>query len=169
MDADIFKVGRGGRLTLVGGDETAEAFTICGSLSFDVNVFKMTEDMVLSMNTVCMPAAETQWQGLSIGKMMMPGAYVEDDGSVVATLKAVEGFTGFSSKEEEQSGHYFPFILGKAGEKMTVKKNGEAIHEDIPYDNTLIFRVESTEDTFTIEIDGEEVVTLNFAKSTLAE
>lgn len=169
MDADVFKIGRGGRITIVGGDETAEAFTICGTASFDTNVFKMTKDMVLSMNTVCMPAAETQLLGMSVGKLMMSGGYVEEDGSVVATLRPIEGWKEFSSVEELQSGYYFPLVLGVSGEKMTLKKDGEVTKQDAPFDNILVLRVESTETTHTIEVDGEEVITLNFTKSTLAE
>ena len=51
---------------------------------------------------------------------------VYEDGTVEGTLKAVTGYTGFSSEEEEQSGHYFPFKLTKTGKKMSLKKNGVA-------------------------------------------
>lgn len=54
--------------------------------------------------------------------MIGPGATVNKNGNVKATLKKVEGFTDFSSVEKEQSGHYFPFSLTVTGSKMTFKK-----------------------------------------------
>ena len=54
--------------------------------------------------------------------MIGPGATVDKNGNVKATLKKVEGFTEFSSEEEEQSGYYFPFSLTVTGSKMTFKK-----------------------------------------------
>ena len=47
---------------------------------------------------------------------------VYEDGTVEGTLKAVTGYTGFSSEEEEQSGHYFPFKLTKTGKKNEFKE-----------------------------------------------
>ena len=55
--------------------------------------------------------------------------------------KAVTGYTGFSSEEEEQSGHYFPFKLTKTGKKMSLKKNGVAAEgkENMTFDPEIIF------------------------------
>ena len=92
---------------------------------------------------------------------------VYEDGTVEGTLKAVTGYTGFSSEEEEQSGHYFPFKLTKTGTKMTLKKNGVAQpgKENMTFDPEIIFRVTKT-DKFAVEVDGKPVVTFNFQKST---
>ena len=74
--------------------------------------------------------------------MIGPGATVDKNGNVKATLKKVEGFTDFSSVEEEQSGHYFPFSLTVTGSKMTFKKNETETKKDIPFDKDIIFRTE---------------------------
>ena len=89
------------------------------------------------------------------------------DGTVTGTFKKVTGYTQFSSIEEEQSGYYFPFKLTQTGTKMTLKKNGEARPDktDMTFDPEIIFRV-TKDDTFSVEVDGEPVVTFNFKKAT---
>ena len=93
---------------------------------------------------------------------------VYEDGTVEGTLKAVTGYTGFSSEEEEQSGQYFPFKLTKTGKKMSLKKNGVAAEgkENMTFDPEIILRV-SKEDTWKIEVDESEVITFNFEKAVL--
>lgn len=93
------------------------------------------------------------------------------DGSVVGTLHYVEQYTDFSNNEEEQSGNYFPMHLNVSSNngKMTLKKNGVAAENktDIAYDADIVFRVPEQSTTFSVEIDGKEVVNLNFKKATL--
>lgn len=91
---------------------------------------------------------------------------VYEDGTVKGTLKAVTEYTGFSSKEEEQSGHYFPFKHTKTGKKMSLKKNGVAAEgkENMTYDPEIVLRV-SQSDKWTIEVDEAEVITFNFEKA----
>jgi len=93
------------------------------------------------------------------------------DGSVTGTLNYVTDFTAFNQSDvSEQSGHYFPLTLTQTGTTMTLKKNGVASAEkqNMPFDPEIIFRVENTATTFTIEVDGAPVVTLNFRGATLA-
>lgn len=93
------------------------------------------------------------------------------DGSVTGTLKNVSGFTEFNSVDvNEQSGHYFPLHLTQAGTKMTLKTNGvaKAGKENMNFDPDILFRVSDNNTTFTIEVDGNEVVTLNFKNATFA-
>ena len=103
--------------------------------------------------------------------MMEPGARVTNGGDVIATLKNVTGFTDFSSVPGEQSGHYFPFTLNTTGSTMTIKKNGVAAEDktNIKFDPSLLLRVESTSDTFEVEVDGESFITLKFTKAVLKE
>nr|UVM82887.1 MAG: hypothetical protein [Bacteriophage sp.]UVY56220.1 MAG: hypothetical protein [Bacteriophage sp.] len=51
---------------------------------------------------------------------------------------------------------------------MTFKKNGEETKKDIAWEAMNVFRVTKT-DTFEVIVDGESVVTFNFAKATFAE
>lgn len=51
---------------------------------------------------------------------------------------------------------------------MTFKKNGEETKKDIAWEAMNVFRVIKT-DTFEVIVDGESVVTFNFAKATFAE
>lgn len=93
------------------------------------------------------------------------------DGSVIGTLKNVSGFTEFNSTDvNEQSGHYFPLHLTQTGTKMTLKTNGvvKVGKENMEFDPDILFRVADKNTTFTIEVDGNEVVTLNFKNATLA-
>lgn len=87
---------------------------------------------------------------------------ISANGDVTGTLKTVTGFTKFSNAEQEQSGHYFPITLTGHGDNMTLKKNGSPQKEGIPFDADIIFRVENTEETREVEIDGKTALTLNF-------
>ena len=107
--------------------------------------------------------------GKQVSDLISADTHVLADGSVVGTLKNVTNYTDFSSKTSEQSGHYFPLTLTQTGTKMTIKKNGRATAEktDMAFDPEIVLRVESPTTKFTIEVDGAEVVTLNFVKATL--
>lgn len=91
---------------------------------------------------------------------------VSKDGSVTGTFPYVESFPQFSSAEDEQSGHYFPFTLTKSGAAMVIKKNGTESYNG-KWEKDNIFRVTETTDTFEISVDGEVAVTLNFKGATL--
>lgn len=115
-----------------------------------------------------MPEQTEKWLNKNISDMIEPGAYIDENGGVVATLKKVEGFTDFSSKVEEQSGYYFPFTLNTTGSKMTFKKNNVETKKDIAFDKDIIFRTTKT-DTWEVLVDNKSVVKLNFANATFEE
>ena len=52
---------------------------------------------------------------------------------------------------------------------MTLKKNGTAgpDKQNMDFDSELLFRVGEKTDTFTVEVDGREIITLNFANAEL--
>ena len=107
--------------------------------------------------------------GKSVSELIGTDIKVYADGSVTGTLKNVNGFTEFNSANvSEQSGHYFPLHLTQT--KMTLKTNGvvKTGKENMPFDPEILFRVSDKNTTFTIEVDGKEVVTLNFKKATFA-
>lgn len=108
--------------------------------------------------------------GKSVSDLIGTDVKVLADGSVTGTLKYVADYTDFSSNVSEQSGHYFPVRLTQSGSTMTLKKNGAVLpgKENLPFDPEIILRVESKATTFTIEVDGSDVVTLNFRSATLA-
>ena len=86
------------------------------------------------------------------------------------TLKYVSDFTEFNGSEpEEQKGNYMPVKLKITGKKMTLKKNGTAgpDKQNMDFDPELLFRVGEKTDTFTVEVDGREIITLNFANAEL--
>lgn len=70
----------------------------------------------------------------------------------------------FSSNPDEQEGWYFPVYLTKPGKTMTFKKNGKDRPDktNLPFDNTIVFRVDDKNTTHTIIVDGKELVTLSF-------
>lgn len=114
------------------------------------------------------PKQNETWLNKKISDMIEPGAIVDENGKVSATLKKVEGFTDFSSEPSEQSGHYFPFSLTVTGSKMTFKKNGSETKKDINFDKDIIFRTTKT-DTWEVLVDNKSVVKLNFANVAFAE
>ncbi len=104
--------------------------------------------------------------GKSVRDLIGSDVKVLADGSVVGTFPYVEGYEQFSSNVSEQSGHFFPFSLTKAGSTMTFKKNGKASKTEIEWEKDNVFRVENS-DTFEVEVDGESVVTFNFTQATM--
>ena len=106
-----------------------------------------------------------------VSAFVKEGGRILDDGTVMATMHYVKGFKEFNPTiPAEQNGYYFPCLLnGVTGTKMTIKKNGEsrADKTDMDFDPELLFRVQDKTDTFTVEVDGTEVITLNFKQAVL--
>ena len=101
--------------------------------------------------------------------MITPDTYIDKSGKVQGTLKYVNSFPEFSSVDGEQKGNYFPITLSETGSQMTLKKNGVAIENksDIKFDKDIIFRVGSKTDKFSVEVDKQNVITLDFTDATL--
>lgn len=115
--------------------------------------------------------------GKAVNEMIENGAYVDNNGHVVATLKPVDEFTGFNSTTvSEQSGYYFPFEINMPGAKTmsfekTTVANGAYISSksNIPYDNQIILRIADADATqaiydFKITSDNGKVAELHFDK-----
>lgn len=125
----------------------------------------------MGSDRLTIPAQGQTLLGKPISDLIGTDIKVYADGSVTGTLKKVTGFTEFNSADvKEQSGHYFPLHLTQTGSKMTLKTNGIAKvgKENMNFDPDIIFRVTNKDTTFTIEVDGNEVVTLNFLKALFA-
>lgn len=100
--------------------------------------------------------------------MISDDTYVAEDGTVNGTLKYVTGFEAFNSTvPAEQEGHYFPFKLTQTGTKMTFYKNGSPTKSNLDFDPEILFRVDDNSTIWKVEVDGAEVITLNFVKATL--
>ena len=50
---------------------------------------------------------------------------------------------------------------------MTFYKNGSVSKSNLNFDPEILFRIDDNSTTWKVEVDGAEVVTLNFAKATL--
>lgn len=119
---------------------------------------------MMSPDILAMPAAGQDLYGKTAGDMVSD-MRVYEDGSAAGTFHYVTGYTGFNeSVKKEQEGYYFPFELKKTGEKMTFLKNGNPVKQDIPWEEKNVLRV-TKGDTFTIQVDSEDVCTLNFKKA----
>lgn len=106
----------------------------------------------------------------TVSTFIEDGGRILTDGTVLGTLLYVKGYKDFSNIPAEQNGYYFPCsLVGVTGTKMTIKKNGEsrADKTDMDFDPEFLFRVQDNDDTYTIEVDGTEVVTLNFKQAIL--
>ena len=55
-------------------------------------------------------------------------------------------------------------VYEDGSEKMSFVKNEVPAKQDIPWEEKNVLRV-TKEDTFTIQVDGEDVCTLNFKKA----
>ena len=80
---------------------------------------------------------------MQVANMVSADTRVTIDGSVVGVMPYVENFKGFSSKQDEQQGNYFPLKLTKTGNKMTIKKNGvaEKGRTNMKFDPEIVLRV----------------------------
>nr|DAP07786.1 MAG TPA: hypothetical protein [Caudoviricetes sp.] len=113
-----------------------------------------------------MPAASQSLYGKSVGEMINDDVLVAKSGAVTGTFKYVTGYTGFNaSVPDEQEGYYFPFTLKKTGTQMNFKKNGSMGKENIPFEVNNVFRV-TQGDSFTVLVDGAEVITFTFNGAT---
>lgn len=129
---------------------------------------KMSED-VMTVVTGSSADVRARFLGVAPADMVENDVRVLADGTVLGTLKNVTGYTGFSSVQEEQSGHFFPFTLTKTGTKMTIKTNGTAAPNktDLPFDPDVVLKVDKNK-KFSIDVDGVQVVALDFTNTTLA-
>lgn len=106
--------------------------------------------------------------GKTVADLVDDGMQIFDDGTVKGNFKYVTGYTGFNEAQvEEQTGYFFPFTLKKSGTTMTFKKNNSETKKDIAFEANNVFRV-TQNDTFTVLVDNEEVVTFNFKQATFA-
>lgn len=153
------------RKTIISVDEI---YTTAVSNDSKVVLAKFLKKKIKLAPNLEVPSQDVTWLNKKISDMIEPGAIVDENGNVKATLKKVEGFTDFSSEPFEQSGYYFPFSLTVTGSKMTFKKNGSETKKDIAFDKDIIFRTEKT-DTWEVLVDGASVVKLNFANVAFAE
>lgn len=124
---------------------------------------------MIGSDILTIPSQGQTLYGKRVSSLIEDGMKVYEDGTVDGTFKHVTGYTGFNSEvPAEQEGYYFPFRLAKTGTKMTFKKNGAAVKEDIPWETDNVFRVTAS-DTFEVLVDGASVVTFNFAQAAFLE
>lgn len=111
----------------------------------------------------------SQTLGKDVSDLISEDTIILQDGTVQGTLHYVEKFTQFSSVEDEQAGNYFPIHLDVTGKKMTLKKNGvaPARTNNIDFDADIVMRVPDADTIFSIEVDGKEVLKLNFKAAVL--
>lgn len=123
---------------------------------------------MISPDILTLFPADQDLLGKRVSDLVDEDLRVLENGTVLGTLKNVSGYTQFSSKAEEQSGHYFPFKLTKTGTTMSLKKNGVAGEgkENMPFDPDIVLRVPLQTDKWTVEVDGSPVATFSFEKAT---
>lgn len=120
---------------------------------------------MIGSDIMTVPAASQSLYGKSVGEMIGNDVKVMEDGAVVGTFHYVSGYTGFNSAEaSEQEGHYFPFTLTVAGEKMSFKKNRRYTKKDIAWEADNVFRV-SAGDKFEVIVDGNKIVRFTFSSA----
>lgn len=140
----------------------------------DEKISESEQDSVVKANVARYDEINYGGLGKAVSDMIEEGAYVDNNGHVIATLKPVDNFTDFSSVVTEQSGYYFPFEINVPGAKtMSFEKtsiaNGTYVKTktDIPYDNEIILRVadddgNKTIHDFKITTDNEKTIEIHF-------
>lgn len=144
--------------------------------SDDETISESEQDSVVMANVANF--YETNYGGLGkdVDEMIEEGAYVDNNGHVIATLKPISDYTGFSSVTTEQSGYYFPFEINVPGAKTMsfekkVAENGSYIKTktDIPFDKQIVLRIADEDKNktiydFRITTDIGKTIELHFDK-----
>lgn len=97
---------------------------------------------------------------------MEPGAVITENGYVIANFKKVTGFTDFDKKDN--NGYFFPVSLGKQyeGKEKTVKRIKPGPETSAKSnDQDWVLHVDKNK-VFTFEVDGKEILRLDFSLST---
>lgn len=90
------------------------------------------------------------------------------NGKVTGKIKQVEGWAAFSSVEDEQSGHYFPFELSERyeGKKITVI----GAHQKTAQDRKWVIRLDELmqgSKKLTAKVGSTVIFTLDFTGATM--
>lgn len=169
-DSTIAIVDENGLVTAVGPGPTFIDITYDNHYdTIDVIVDNVITPKLIDSNIMTVYKLSETVLGKSVSDLISDNVNVLASGTVTGTLKHVTGFTDFNNNNiNEQSGYYFPLKLTQTGTKMTIKTNGEIRPDktNMKFDPEILLRVANKDATFTIEVDGNEVVTLNFKKTT---
>lgn len=112
-------------------------------------------------------AGQDKLYGKPASDLVEEGGKILKDGTVLATLKHVTEYEGFSNNPSEQDGWYLPAELITSGETMTFRKSGSAPKEDIPFEVYNVFRIPDTSTTIEILVDKKAIITLKFNRAVL--
>lgn len=107
---------------------------------------------------------ETELLGVHVYDLISPGTKITGDGSVIGTLYKAK-VEEFSTVKAEQQGYFFPAKLTKTGETVTIVKDGKTRTVPYPDDNMALIKIPGKDTNVKIEVDGEELVTLNFRRT----
>jgi len=109
------------------------------------------EDSVTGSGATIADYTNTNYGGLgkAVSDLIGNDVYIDDNGNVYGTLKAVTDYTGFNSASvDEQSGYYLPFTIDVAGATTmdfakTTTKGGTytTTKSGIAYDSEILLRV----------------------------
>lgn len=143
----------------------------------DEKISESEKDSVVTANAADYNALNYGGLGKAVKDMIEEGAYIDNNGHVIATLKPVDEFTGFNSTvTAEQSGYFFPFEINVPGAKTmtfekTVVENGTyaKTKADIDYDSQIVLRVADADGQkmmhdFRITTDNGQVIEVHFDK-----
>lgn len=132
------------------------------------SVLNFSTDREVNNTIVTVPTQNTEILSKKVSAMVGNETKVLSDGSVKGTLHKVSGFEQFSVEVSEQEGYFFPFTINVSGEKMTIKRNGVTLKEDVEFSANNVIKVNPT-DVYEIIVDNNTIVTLNFAMSAFDE
>lgn len=113
-----------------------------------------------------MPAQTQSLLGKKVSDLISDDTRVLADGSVVGTLKHIDSYSQFDSKNKP-SGNFFPMILGEQYQGEEITATGPKTKNKKVVDREWILHVEGSDSTFKFECKGKTIVTLNFKLATL--
>lgn len=154
------------------GDGDPQSLSIPFQLAADdnddvVSIRRCDEDMspFAPSEVAKTPDPDIQILGMKVSDLIGKDIKILKDGSVEGTLHHVK-YEGFSSNPEEKEGNYFPIKLSGTGSSMTLTKTGKD-PKTVDFDPEIVALIPNNETTLKIEVDGKEVITLNFEDAIL--
>lgn len=114
----------------------------------------MTGGEGVDVNTIMGKDVKVTWAGI--------------DGTVVGTFPYKNEFTEFSNKADEKKGHYFAFEIDEAYADKPITVTGTKATTAV--DRKWVLRIDGVvaeKKPFTVAVDGNTIMTLDFNKATL--
>ena len=148
---------------IVADNATLSNVIFIGTLTRDI---EHPDDEIVPSTAVTIPDKDSVWFGKSVSELVTNDSVVDENGFVHGTLHYVRDYVQFyPNNTDQQEGYYFPFTMNATGTLMTLKVNGVATKQNIPFDPDILFRISDPSFVYEVEVDGITIISLDFSRA----